>query len=242
MKTALVIRSSSFQHMDGVMDTLRRDFSDADVTILTHAHGAAQARKYAHAYGKVRVAVYPHRGNFSFFRPPGLTGTADYDSCGLPAEPFDAVIIPVGNDSGSGFLNVFLFTLRVRANRRFMCNRLLQMKEFSGARIIASAAAGILYSIFAAAAAAAVGTAILAAGFVYSLIIKFGVNPGVVKPDNANPDNAKSGAAESDNANPDNANHHIADSGVAESDIADSGVARSDDVNPDNPKPGHSGP
>ena len=173
--------------MDGVMETLRRDFPDASITILTHAHGQAQARKYSLVHGEVRVAVYPHRGNFSFFRPPGELGADISGPCGLDpdcsdglgpekteSKPFDAVVVPVGNDSGSGFLNVFLFTLRVRAGRRFMCNRLLQMKEFSGARIIVSAVAGIFYSIAASAAAAVVGTAMLAAGVVYSLVIKSG--------------------------------------------------------------------
>jgi hypothetical protein len=180
MEKILIVRSTSFQHMDGVMDAVGRMFPAAALTILTHAHGEAQARKYAlgrngeHAgnnnetRAEVRVAVYPHRGNFSLLRPPA----------GLGAEDFQAVVVPVGNDSGSGFTNVFLFTLRVRAGRCLMCNRLLKINEISSARVIAAAAAGLGYSVIAFAAAAAFGIAILAAGTVYSIIAGFGVKPG----------------------------------------------------------------
>ncbi|MBF0464362.1 MAG: hypothetical protein HQK88_08200 [Nitrospirae bacterium] len=104
-RRVLIIRSSGFQHIDKVIVMVRQKFKSAEISILTHVHGKELAAKY----GDVNVLVYPYKGNFSVMRP-------------FKTVNYDAVVVPTGNVTGSGFLNVFMFALTIKAKERYICN------------------------------------------------------------------------------------------------------------------------
>ncbi|MEO5358096.1 MAG: hypothetical protein H7844_12475 [Nitrospirae bacterium YQR-1] len=121
----LIIRSCGFQHIDKVIGKVRKKFKTAEISILTHAHGKEMAEKY----GGVKVLVYPYKGNFSVMRP---FKTGDYD----------AVIVPTGNITGSGFLNVFMFALTIGATERYICNLNTDFKSLTTLRVLMTALKG----------------------------------------------------------------------------------------------------
>ncbi|MBF0486718.1 MAG: hypothetical protein HQK98_01025 [Nitrospirae bacterium] len=157
MRNILVIRCTNLQHLDKVFKRLRAEFPDAKTTLLTHRHGAAQAASYTEA-----VVVYPYTKNYGFFR--GMKSLSEMN--------FDAVVIPVGNISGSGFLNVFLFTLTIKAALRFTCNSALELKPLPKRKIIALLFRNILYTTTSAMLTTVVSAVLLVGWPVFALLTK----------------------------------------------------------------------
>lgn len=108
MKELLIVRSVSFQQIDLVLPAIRERFPDHRLVLLTHPHGVPIARK-SPEFGE--VLVYPHKGSFRVWRgAPELAGRS-----------FEAVVVPVTSAGGGGFFNVFAFSFRIPAERRWMC-------------------------------------------------------------------------------------------------------------------------
>ena len=108
-QSGLLIRSVSFQQLDRIWPQLMRTFPDHQFSILTHQHSLETAAGYAEV---VEVIPYPSKGSFQFWRLP-------YP---VRSRQWDLVIVPVGNSSGSGFLNVYLAAMAMSAKQRFQVN------------------------------------------------------------------------------------------------------------------------
>lgn len=109
-KKILIIRSVSFQQLDKNLGPLKEMFAAPDTIfyLLTHAHGIERAGQYGLF---TEIIDYETRKNFSFFHMPRR----------LKEEIFEAVIVPVTNKSGAGFLNVFLAVLRMKTKSIYGC-------------------------------------------------------------------------------------------------------------------------
>ncbi|MBF0515909.1 MAG: hypothetical protein HQK97_02155 [Nitrospirae bacterium] len=159
IKHILVIRCTNLQHLDKVFSKLRAEFPGAAITLLTHRHGAAAAADYTDS-----VVVYPYTENYGFFR----------SLKSLDSMNFDAIVVPVGNVSGSGFLNVFLFTLTIKAGARFMCNLPLELIPLSRLNIISLMLRNTVYTAASGVMAAAAGAVLLIGWPVFTLLTKGG--------------------------------------------------------------------
>ncbi|MBF0337685.1 MAG: hypothetical protein HQL05_07605 [Nitrospirae bacterium] len=137
MKRVLIIRSTGFQHLDRILGKLKDKYPQGEICLLTHQHGKPLAEKYAEISN---VYVYPHTGAFSFLRAP-YEPTSE-----LKSRAFDVVIVPVGNVTGAGFLNVFLFSFRLRAETRLMCNISLEFKPLTRLALTVSLLKGIAFT------------------------------------------------------------------------------------------------
>ncbi|MBF0343203.1 MAG: hypothetical protein HQL06_03140 [Nitrospirae bacterium] len=124
MTKILIIRSTSFQLLDRVLARLKAMYPQSEISLLTHQHGKLAAEKYTDVN---HVYVYPYTDAFSLFRLPNE----------LEQQRFDVVIVPVGNITGSGFLNVFLFSLRLKTEKRLLCNIALDFTPLSSLKITA---------------------------------------------------------------------------------------------------------
>ncbi|KJU82376.1 conserved hypothetical protein, membrane [Candidatus Magnetobacterium bavaricum] len=136
MKRVLIIRSTGFQHLDRILGRLKDSYSQSEICLLTHQHGKPLAEKYADIN---HVYVYPHTGAFSPLRVPDE----------LVREVFDVVIVPVGNITGSGFLNVLLLSFRIRADSRLICNISLDFRPLTRLALIISLLKGIVFTVIA---------------------------------------------------------------------------------------------
>ncbi|MBF0317743.1 MAG: hypothetical protein HQL04_06165 [Nitrospirae bacterium] len=136
MKRILIIRSTGFQHLDRILGRLKGKYPQGEICLLTHQHGKPLAEKYADIH---HVYVYPHTGAFSLLRVPDA----------LKRETFDVVIVPVGNITGSGFLNVLLLSFRIRADSRLVCNISLGFKPLTRPVLITSLLKSSVYTAIA---------------------------------------------------------------------------------------------
>ncbi|MBF0536986.1 MAG: hypothetical protein HQL03_01900 [Nitrospirae bacterium] len=136
MKKVLIIRSTGFQHLDRILSKLREAYPQGEICLLTHQHGKPLAQKYADIN---HVYVYPYTGAFSFLRVPKE----------LKGQHFDAVIVPVGNITGAGFLNVLLFSFRVRTDSRLICNISLDLIPLTRLALTASLLRSSVYTAIA---------------------------------------------------------------------------------------------
>lgn len=109
-KKILIIRSVSFQQLDKNLDRIKETFPEPDTIfyLLTHSHGIERAGKYRLLS---EIIDYQSRKDFSFFHLPKR----------LKKEKFHAVVVPVTNKSGAGFLNVFAMALRIKAEKIYRC-------------------------------------------------------------------------------------------------------------------------
>lgn len=135
MKELLIIRSVSFQQLDKNLVAIRERFPEHRISLLTHEHGVLLAQKYK---AIERIYVYPYKESFAYRRK--VKELADRE--------FDTVIIPVTNLSGAGFLNVFLFSLSLKAKKRYVCNVVSEFREVSCARILLMGLRNNLFSLF----------------------------------------------------------------------------------------------
>lgn len=142
MQEVLIIRSASFQQLDKNLPEIVRRFPGCRISLLTHEHGVQPASKYRELD---RIYVYPHTASFHpRGRAPELSG-----------KTFDAVIVPVANLSGSGFLNVLRFALTIRSKRYYVCNLVSEIREASPASIRVKHALNLFYAVLAGCASAA---------------------------------------------------------------------------------------
>ncbi|MCX6582974.1 MAG: hypothetical protein NT166_22585 [Candidatus Aminicenantes bacterium] len=109
-KKILIIRSVSFQQLDKNLIRIKETFPEPDTMfyLLTHSHGIERAQKYRLLS---EIIDYQSRKDFSFFRLPKR----------LKKEKFYAVIVPVTNKTGAGFLNVFAMALRIKTEKIYRC-------------------------------------------------------------------------------------------------------------------------
>lgn len=128
----LIVRSASFQQLDKSLPVLLERFPDHKVTMLTHEHGVEMARKYE---AIDQVEAYPYRGGFRYFNKVKFRRD----------KPFDTVIIPVSNLSGSGFYNVLLFSLSIPAKQRYLCNLVSEIRPVSAFSIIGTGIGHLLF-------------------------------------------------------------------------------------------------
>jgi hypothetical protein len=142
----------SFQQLDKNMIRVKEMFPGAEFCLLTHSHGVNRAGKYEMLSD---VFDYRNRENFSFFFIPRE----------LKGERFDAVVVPVTNKTGAGFLNVFLLALRLKGLRPgtiYCCNLVSDIWPIPGRKIIFQAGRSFFFS-----------AAALVLGFVSILILPF---------------------------------------------------------------------
>ncbi|UJF33202.1 hypothetical protein [Paenibacillus hexagrammi] len=137
VKSALIVRSASFQQLDKNLPELEAFFPEHEFSMLTHEHGVQLAEKY-----KVikHIYVYPYKASFSYWRK--------FKAANLPS--VDAVIVPVANITGAGFFNVLLFSLSIRAKKRYLCNMISEIKEFSVVSVLLEGVLNLLYKLLAA--------------------------------------------------------------------------------------------
>lgn len=135
MKELLIIRSVSFQQLDKNIVAICKHFPDHRINLLTHEHGLLLAQKYK-AIDK--IYVYPYKENFAYRRKVRE----------LKEKDFDSIIIPVTNLSGAGFVNVFLFSLSLKAKKRYVCNVISELREITTTRIMLIGLKNKLISLF----------------------------------------------------------------------------------------------
>jgi len=123
MKELLIIRSVSFQQLDKNLVAILERFPDHKISLLTHEHGVLLAQKYK---AIEQIYVYPYKEGFAYRRKVKE----------LKDREFDTVIIPVTNLSGAGFMNVFLFSLALKAKQRFVCNVVSEFRRVSKTSIL----------------------------------------------------------------------------------------------------------
>ncbi len=133
IKKVLVIRSVSFQQLDKNLPRIMKRFPGSEFYLLTHTHGTNRAKKYA---GLAGIIDYSSRKNFTFSHLPRECREAG----------FDAVVVPVTNQTGAGFLNVFLMALRVGAGEYYCCNMVSEIWKVPRWKTIGRFLGGIFYS------------------------------------------------------------------------------------------------
>ncbi|MGE5341614.1 MAG: hypothetical protein ACM3SY_09045 [Candidatus Omnitrophota bacterium] len=130
-KRALIIRSVSFQQLDKNIKGIVNQFPDYELDLLTHSHGVGNAQSYECVSA---IIDYESRSNFSLFHIPRELREK--------SRHYDAIIVPVTNITGAGFLNVFLLSLRLRLGvgkhgaSIVMCNLNSEIREIPGKKII----------------------------------------------------------------------------------------------------------
>ncbi len=107
MKKGLIIRCVSFQILDKVIHTINENFKDnTELHLLTHSHSVSRAKKYEVFK---RILPYKRKGNFSYFHIPEEVKKTSYNY----------LFIPLSNNKGYGFANVFLVSLKIKVERIF---------------------------------------------------------------------------------------------------------------------------
>jgi hypothetical protein len=133
-RRALIIRSVSFQQLDQNFLELIKTFPRYEWDLLTHEHGVKLAGKYQSVH---RVISYSYTESFSIWRREKS----------LKGKYYDALIIPVANLTGAGFLNVFLFSLTIKAKKRYMCNLVSELHPVSFSTIAVKAMMSLLNNV-----------------------------------------------------------------------------------------------
>lgn len=123
MKELLIIRSASFQQLDLNLPEIKKKFPNYKISILTHEHGVKLAEKYEDIE---QIYIYDYKDGFSIKRKVKK----------FQNKVFDALIVPVTNVSGAGFSNVFLFSLSIKAKKKYQCNVISEIKEYTNKNII----------------------------------------------------------------------------------------------------------
>jgi hypothetical protein len=123
MKELLIIRSVSFQQLDLNLPEIKNRFKDYKISLLTHEHGVKLAEKYNDINN---IYVYPYRGSFN------KNNTVQ----AINNKTFDAVIVPVTNITGYGFLNVLSYGSSLKCKDCYMCNVVSNFESISKYTII----------------------------------------------------------------------------------------------------------
>lgn len=149
-KKVLIIRSVSFQQLDQNLAALVKEFPSEsyELHLLTHNHGIERAKSYE---ALSAVIDYERRGNFSaFFVPQTLKKKT------LKKNIYEAVVVPVTNRTGLGFLNVQWLAFRIPARKILICNMLSELRTVSRPGIVLHGVQSLLFSIL-----AGLGTAVM---------------------------------------------------------------------------------
>lgn len=155
MKELLIIRSVSFQQLDLNLPEIKKKFPDYTISILTHEHGIKLAQKYEDIK---KVYIYPYKDGFSIKRKVKK----------FHDKTFDGLIIPVTNISGAGFSNVFLFGLSIKANKKYQCNVISEIEEYTDKKLVVKELMLFLYKII-----SGIFTIIFSIGMIIMLIGQF---------------------------------------------------------------------
>ncbi len=132
MRKYLIIRSVSFQLLDRQLPEIMKYFGEnEEYHLLTHSHSINRAEKYEKFS---EIIDYKSKGDFSSGKIPESLKNKEYD----------AIIIPLSNLSGAGFLNVFLFSLRIKSKSIFIINSQGKIKRLKKSKIITKA----IFSLF----------------------------------------------------------------------------------------------
>lgn len=134
MKELLIIRSVSFQQIDLNLPEIKKKFPEYKISILTHEHGVELAKKYKDIY---HIYVYEYLGAFS--KKNKVKELAD--------KKFDAVIIPVTNITGVGFLNVLKYGFTINSKEYFVCNVISDIKIITRNKIVGEYIKGVANGI-----------------------------------------------------------------------------------------------
>lgn len=137
MKKLLIVRSVSFQQLDLNLPEIKKQFPDYKIHLLTHEHGVKLAEKYETIEG---IYIYPYVGSFN--KKNKIEA--------LNKEQFDAIIIPVTNITGVGFLNVLSYGLSLRSKKYYRCNMISEFKEMNKGYIFFKVLESGLYKLVAA--------------------------------------------------------------------------------------------
>ena len=135
MKKYLIIRSVSFQLLDRQLPKILKHFGEKEeYDLLTHSHSINRAEKYEKFS---EIIDYKTKGDFSFWKIPES----------LKDKVYDAVIVPLSNLSGAGFLNVFLLSLRIKSKSIFIINSQGKIKRLKKSKIIIKAIFSLINSV-----------------------------------------------------------------------------------------------
>ncbi len=115
MTKVLIVRSAPIQQLDASLPKIRTTFENPSISILSHQHSVELLQKY---HDLERIIPYPYKDSFDFKRK------VSFDS----GSRFDHAVVMVGNLSGSGFMNVLLFTLALPVKKIWICNLIGQLK------------------------------------------------------------------------------------------------------------------
>ena len=118
----LVIRSTSIQHLALVVQSLKKEFPQADIEILTHEHSVSSVKAIKEISS---VLPYPFSRDFSPFALPSRV-----------EKDYPVVVVPASNISGSGFENVLLLALRMSKGKVVLCDKNGILKNFPKHEII----------------------------------------------------------------------------------------------------------
>ncbi len=135
MRKYLIIRSVSFQLLDRQLPEIMKYFGEnEEYHLLTHSHSIDRAEKYE-KFSK--IIDYEKKEDFGFGKIPES----------LKGKEYDAIIIPLSNLSGAGFLNVFLLSLRIKSKSIFIINSQGKIKRLKKSKIIIKAFFSFINSI-----------------------------------------------------------------------------------------------
>jgi hypothetical protein len=141
-KVVLIIRSVSFQQLDKNLEAVSRRFPGHEFHLLTHPHGRERAGSYALID---RIFDYDSRRNFSFFHVPCLIRRKKENS----VLPYEAVVVPVTNKTGVGFLNVMMMALRIPSRGVYVCNMTSEIWTVSHRQIVLRSLRSSAFSLLA---------------------------------------------------------------------------------------------
>ena len=139
-KKVLIIRSVSFQQLDKNLEKIESQFpvSKKDLWefhLLTHSHGVQRAVSYK---AISQIIDYKSRRNFTFFHLPPV----------LKKSRYGAIVVPVTNKTGAGFLNVLAMVLRIPSDSIYICNLTSDIWKVSRKRIVFQVVKSGLFSLF----------------------------------------------------------------------------------------------
>jgi len=118
----LIIRSSSIQHLALVIKSLKRQFPESEVDVLTHKHSVESVEAMG---GIDAVLPYPSTKDFSPFAFPGPMD-----------KNYDVIVVPTSNMNGFGYENVLLLASRFPKSQVYLCNQNGELTHFPLKKIL----------------------------------------------------------------------------------------------------------
>lgn len=139
-KKVLIIRSVSFQQLDKNLEKIEEQFpvsgGEWECHLLTHDHGTRRAASYK---AITQIIAYGSRRNFTFFHLPLCLRKS--------RKNYEAIIVPVTNKTGAGFLNVLAMTLRIPSASIYICNLTSDIWKVSRKKIVFQVVKSALFSL-----------------------------------------------------------------------------------------------